>query len=639
MALRGGWLAGIALCGLGSAFAQQPAPADPVATTILTVLHSGQHPDLGQPELTRQQDELERLYGPRGHAPLWLDRQGRPDKPARDAIGLLLAAQTQGLDPEQYDAALLEGRRLALSSGPGRPAPEVLGLFDTALSVGFLRFVSDVHHGQVDPRSLHPGLDLEPKKLDLAAFVLDAVARDRIVQAVAEAEPQLGHYRLLREALAHYRLLARDPALDPPPVVRGKVDPGGRYEGLPQLRRLLAALGDLQDTPAVSSPPPGSPGPAVLQTSTVAPSSTLSPSPTDPPAPSVTPTWTGRPTPTDPPTPTVAPRPGRRRRPTVPPRSRGTQTPAGTPAPDPLLYDGAVVEAVRRFQVRHGLIADGVLGKQTFARLDVPLARRVRQLELGLERLRWLPRFEPGPFLIVNIPAFRLFAFDSTRGQRGPLLRMAVIVGRAMRTQTPVFVQDMRYLVFRPYWNVPYSIAVRELLPKIRENLGYLDAENLEIVPGNTGDEAEAVPSTPESLAAVGTGAMRLRQRPGPQNSLGLVKFVFPNRANVYLHGTPAQRLFQRPRRDFSHGCVRVEDPMGLAEWLLVGKDWTRETIEAAMNGPRTRRVDLARPVPVLMFYTTALVNARGLVLFWDDLYGHDARLEQALAARRPSPP
>jgi murein L,D-transpeptidase YcbB/YkuD len=213
---------------------------------------------------------------------------------------------------------------------------------------------------------------------------------------------------------------------------------------------------------------------------------------------------------------------------------------------------------------------------------------------------------------------------------------MGVIVGRAVRTQTPVFAQEMTHLIFRPYWNVPRSILRNEVLPAAEADPLYLQRHDMELVAGQ-GDDAKAMEASPDNLAAARAGALRIRQRPGPKNSLGLVKFIFPNDDNVYLHGTPAQQLFGRSRRDFSHGCVRVEDPPALAAWLLRDQpDWTRERIEAAMTSGTTRQVNLRQPVPVILYYVTAAVTPDdGLLHFADDLYGHDRTLERALAARR----
>jgi murein L,D-transpeptidase YcbB/YkuD len=311
--------------------------------------------------------------------------------------------------------------------------------------------------------------------------------------------------------------------------------------------------------------------------------------------------------------------------------------PAGTPAPaEAAIYEGTLVEAIKRFQIRHGLEADGVFGKATQAALRVPLAWRVRQIELALERLRWLPDFGDHRFIALNIPMFNLWGWDSIPPSGAPSFGMRAIVGRALDTQTPVLVHEMRYVIFRPYWNVPRSILRNEILPILERDLDYLRRQDMEIVRG-PGDAALPVSATAENVALLRQGLLCLRQRPGQRNALGPVKFVFPNDENVYLHGTPAQDLFSRTRRDFSHGCVRVEDPVSLAEWVLKDQpEWTRDRILAAMSGTQPRRVNLARPIQVILFYITAVVMPEdGTIRFAEDIYGHDAILDRALARQR----
>jgi murein L,D-transpeptidase YcbB/YkuD len=270
-----------------------------------------------------------------------------------------------------------------------------------------------------------------------------------------------------------------------------------------------------------------------------------------------------------------------------------------------------------------------------------PAARvKVRQIELTLERWRWLPVFRTPP-IIVNIPEFRLFAFRTTADRAADILQMDVIVGRTFpRTRTPVFVADMTSVIFRPYWDVPRSITLREELPKIRAHPAYLAAQHLEIVSGAT-DSATPLPATAASIQALASGAARLRQRPGPDNALGLIKFDLPNRYDVYLHSTPAQQLFLRQRRAFSHGCIRVSDPVALATLVLrdTPGDWTPARIEAAMNGTQTFRVRLARPIRVIILYGTVLAKEDGEVLFFHDIYGQDRRLERLLALPRAGAP
>jgi murein L,D-transpeptidase YcbB/YkuD len=314
----------------------------------------------------------------------------------------------------------------------------------------------------------------------------------------------------------------------------------------------------------------------------------------------------------------------------------GDLPPNAAVAPDSTLYQGPIVDAVKHFQERHGLEADGRIGKDTLEQLNTPLSDRVRQLQLTLERWRWAPRGFDHPPILVNIPEFTLRAFGAGETIE---LTMKVVVGRAYRTRTPVFAQGMSYLVFRPYWNVPLGIQRGEIVPKLKKDPDYLRKNNIEVV-NRRGNVVSTGAVNEEQLAQLSSGVLSVRQRPGPKNSLGLVVFMFPNEHNVYLHSTPAPELFSRTRRDFSHGCIRAEDPVALAEWVLQSNgSWTKEKIVAAMNsGPDSQQVNLAQKIPVVIIYATAVVLPDGEVKFFQDIYGHDAHLEKALARGYPLP-
>lgn len=299
-------------------------------------------------------------------------------------------------------------------------------------------------------------------------------------------------------------------------------------------------------------------------------------------------------------------------------------------------YEPALTQAVARFQRRHGLTDDGVLGRATVAALTVPIAERVRQMELSLERLRWLPELRSEGLIAVNIPMFRLWAWTKVTPSAVPDFSTNVIVGKALNTQTPAMVAEMRRIIFGPYWNVPRSILTKELLPVIARDPAYLTRQDMEIVRGPS-DASPVVPYSEEALAGLRSGALRLRQRPGPRNSLGRVKFEFPNDDSIYMHDTPSTQLFGRARRDFSHGCIRLEQPQAMAGYLLRDQaGWTPERIATSMQEARSERVELTRTRQVVLYYLTAVVMPdTGLLHFADDVYRHDARLTRALATLR----
>jgi murein L,D-transpeptidase YcbB/YkuD len=298
------------------------------------------------------------------------------------------------------------------------------------------------------------------------------------------------------------------------------------------------------------------------------------------------------------------------------------------------LYKGALVDALQRFQNRHGLDPTGRIDSMTLAQLNTPLAFRVRQLELAVERWRRNPYDPSRSAVVLNLPEFRLRAFRA-----GDLdLEMKIVIGKAPDSKTPLFSSKLETVIIRPYWDVPLRIQREELVPEIREDPSYLSAHDLEMV------DAQGVVAQDELsdhlLARLLTGKLRLRQIPGPRNSLGLAKFVFPNQHDVYMHDTPVRSVFYRPRRDLSHGCIRVERAEDLAEWVLREQPgWSRDRIVEAMQGSESIVVRLSRRIPVVTIYVTAMVLENGEVHFFEDIYGEDEVLEKQLAraALRPA--
>jgi murein L,D-transpeptidase YcbB/YkuD len=298
-----------------------------------------------------------------------------------------------------------------------------------------------------------------------------------------------------------------------------------------------------------------------------------------------------------------------------------------------LLYTGEVVEAVKRFQIRQGFKPDGVIGDSTRARLSHPFEQRIRQMELTLERWRWMPRKFTRPPILVNIPAFRLYAFRTLDLDERTMLAMNVVVGTAFKTETPVFADELEYLTFSPYWDVTPAIASKEIKPAALRNPEFLTRNRYELV-----ELGEPVAPWLENIARIGQG-VRVRQLPGAHNALGLVKFIMPNDFQVYLHDTPSKATFERTRRDASHGCIRLGDPFGLATFLLRDQpEWTEDRIRTAMNAGEPTTVRLRAPVPVYITYATAVARTNGEVYFYNDLYRHDLTLDRLLRQGYPYP-
>ncbi|PLP97229.1 L,D-transpeptidase family protein [Cupriavidus pauculus] len=486
---------------------------------------------------------------------LWF-ADGRPSQAAQAAVKALNGAGTDGLEPHDYDADGLQ-RALAQLVDTQAAPPDAAQRFDGALTGAMKRYLSDLHRGRVDPRKVHANFsvgNLPP--FDPESYLRNAMAANRLADAMREAAPSFPLYGTLRDALAKYRKLAAEPFWKHPlpAIAGGKLNPGQAYSGLAQLAQRLEALGDL--------------------------------------------------------------------------------LPAGTAVPQ--RYEGALVDAVKAFQTRHALDADGVIGAGTLAQLNVTPAARVDQIALTMERLRWTPLTDGPRMIVVNVPEFVLRAYDYDEGKLDIKLEMKVIVGKALDTRTPLFKEDMRYIEFSPYWNVPSSIARKEVIPKSQRDPGYFTRQGFEFVYGT---QANATFSQ-ANVDAVLNGQARIRQRPGPLNALGDIKFIFPNNQAIYLHHTPTPQLFNRGRRDFSHGCIRVEDPVALAQFTLQGMpEWTPERIREAMTAGKSKTVALQQPVPVVLAYGTAIARADGRVYFVPDIYGQDKLLDQALRQRTGAKP
>jgi len=555
-------------CGTGSAgrasaqldtSAKSGEPPQPLSAegqaSLRAIIQAGNLPDLRWPNFSDYGKHLQKFYDSYGYSLPWV-RGMQPTGQARQVIAILLNAEQKGLSAEDYDGPHWADRLAKLKPAAAQPSEADALRFDAALTVCVMRYISDLHIGKVNPKHFEFGYDVETKKYDLPDLLKGGVVDASDAAAVlAQVEPPYPGYQRTIQALHTYLELAKQSDGKPLPAVQKPITPGGFYEGVPQLTKLLRLVGDL---------------------------------PAD----------------------------------------------ANVPA-DATVYEGPLVDAVKKFQRRHGRDPDGRLSVQTVADMNVPLSRRIRQMQLTLERWRWLSIANHSAPIVANIPEFRVRAYDENFKVA---LSMNVVVGKAYGHSTPVFMDNMQYLIFRPYWSVPYSIVKAEFLSHIASDPDYLAKKNFEVVDSRQEVVASGTVSS-DVLQQLRAGKLFIREKPGPKNSLGLVKFIFPNNYDVYMHDTPAHELFSKTRRDFSHGCIRLERPADMAGWVLRNNPgWNAERVRAAMDGNATQQVNLAHPIPILIVYGTAIVPEDGLVYFFDDIYGHDAELEKVLEKGYPYP-
>lgn len=292
------------------------------------------------------------------------------------------------------------------------------------------------------------------------------------------------------------------------------------------------------------------------------------------------------------------------------------------------ILDSTLQEGIRAFQARHGIRQNCLPDKSTIRAMGYSIAERIRQVQVNMERCRWLPPEPKGKYLAVNIPDFRLMVFDNQQLQWS----CNAVVGKE-KTGTVIFSNELQFVVFSPYWNIPRSILVNEILPKQRNNPGYLASQNMEVYT-HTGKVISAN-SIDWSQYWGSAFPYNIRQKPGGKNALGRVKFLFPNEHNIYLHDTPSKSLFAESKRAFSHGCIRIQEPVRLAKYLLKDDpEWTDEKIEAAMNQDKEQQVSLKERIPVFIAYFTSWVDASGKLHFREDIYKHDEKLAAILFAK-----
>lgn len=515
--------------------------------------------------------EVKRFYEQRDHRPAWTGDAAALHQ-AEALIEQLADARAHGLEPKDYRVRELQRELDQLHRRTRASLDEKVEL-EVLLTHGFMDYASDLLYGRIDPSLMDTPWELDQREGDLVAALERALAETSIERELRRLDPPHDEYRALREARAEFvEQLERHEAWDPVPegavLSRGDKAPRSRIEAL---EARLRAGRYLEDEGLLSRFGLGENG-------------------------------------------------------------GEASADASADGSARAVYDERLARAVEAFQRRHGIEVDGVVGPSTLRTMNVTPEERLRQIDVNLERWRWIPAELGEPHIEVNIPAYALDLVGDPRGE----LEMKVIAGQR-DWATPVFSDRMTHLVFNPYWNVPRSIAVEDLLPKIKEDPNYLVDRKFEVYP-----DWESIPDDRIDPSTIDWETIDeenfsfvLRRGPGPGNPLGRVKFMFPNHFNIYLHDTPSDHLFARADRGFSHGCVRVSKPAELATRLLDGKEeWNRSRVLEAMASDQNQTVQLASPMSVHLFYWTAFVDEDGVLKFRDDIYGADETLARLLDRR-----
>lgn len=563
-----------------------PKPLSPEAVALHAMAQSARLDSLRWPNFADLKKPVEAFYAAHDYEPVWV-KGTEPTEQARQMMAAFAHSGPDALDPEDYDNSRWAARVLAIHSAQDRAA------FDMAMTVSVMRYLNDEHNGRVNPKRFNFGIDINQKRYDVAMFLTQKIIHSSNVWAMLmTVPPQSNEYKRTLNAYRYWTVLSTQDPGGGLPDVHGQLKPGDPYRGAQRMRELLVLDGDL---------------------------------------------------------------------------------PADAPETTEHRYDPALVQAVQHFQFHHGLQADGKIGPPTIAAMNVPTAERAHQLAIAVERWRWIPDAYQAAPVFVNLPEYKLRIYSDAPMPEPPkeddgavlmpvahaqetvplendhtniALEMNVIIGKAGIKagekpddppevhQTPMLVNHMRYLIFRPYWSVPVDITKREVLPGIAKDRNYLENHDFEVVDRHQ----KPVVYTKAMNDRLLHGELWVRQDAGPQNSLGLVKFMFPNQYSIYLHSTPAVELFTRTRRDFSHGCVRVEKPVELASWILRDRtEWPADKIQEAMDtGDDNKTVALKKTIPVAIFYATAYVEPDGTIDFTRDIYEYDKLLDETLAMGRP---
>jgi murein L,D-transpeptidase YcbB/YkuD len=526
-----------------------PKPGEAVlgvpATEVITAIQAA----LDSPSDTIIADNrahVKRLYAAYGNVPLWLEPDGFHKSRSDALLRAVLDANTDAIRLDNYPLDQLVTAIRAVRETK-KPTAEQLATADLLLTSTYVELAEDLLSGQLNPKSLSQDWFISTNHEPMDSALARSLRDTRLDSAILRMRPQEPDYDALRTALVRYRNIVADGGW--PTIPKGKALKPGESDASARIAALRERLraGGFGDTTRV-------------KVATADDNKARARGPSD--------------------------------------KQAATASRA--------VYDSELAGLVAEFQARHGIVVDSVLGAETVNSLNLPAQYRLAQIAANLERYRWMPRSFGGRYIVVNVPAFRLRAHDSSG-----TLEMKVIVGAEFEgRKTPVFADSMESVVFRPYWFITPEIQAKETEPAIAANPDYMAANNLEYYEegGNT----------------------RIRQKPGEKNSLGLVKFLFPNTFNIYLHDTPNDELFEKDVRGFSHGCIRLEKPAELAQWVL---GWDAARVSAAMEqGKDDQSVKLPHKIPVYIMYATAF-ERDGQLHFGNDLYNRDDVMVQAISS------
>ncbi len=527
---------------------------------------------------------LPQLYKERDYAALWIDGDG-PTPQAYEMIEIIRNSSNEALDPDYYNLSEIEDTLNRIdqdrNSGHSYEAQDLAEL-DLLLSNSFLTYAHDLHYGRVRAEQINLELSTAERPVNLSNLLITAIETNQVQGTLDSLLPKYPMYTKLRISLKEYREIAANGGWQPVPY-GDKFKKGARGQRVLALRKRLTVTGELDSSVAQSD-----------------------------------------------------------------------------------LFDETLDQAVRKYQQRNGLYVDGVVGKSTIEALNVPVEERVSQIELTMERWRLLPQYLGSRYILVNIANYHLYGVENNNDS----INMRIVVGKP-RWNTPMFSEEMTHIVINPYWNIPPSIFKDDIAPRIKEDPEYMakrnidalglkapqkivveetevveveeNVESAEVTDGNNAEkeqlsevEIQNKKAQEEYASKVLSGKYSLRQNPGPGNPLGRIKFLFPNRHSVYLHDTPNRGFFRRAQRNFSHGCIRVEKPVELAEFVLYSDpSWTQSTIQSNINKGKIKTVHLEQTIPVYVLYFTAWVDNDGYVNFHKDVYGLDQTLYNALRTTR----